>query len=149
MAEQNVRLEVPGARGTVSLDGAEGIFYKVLIDGEPVKRRKGHWAIPLRNGETAKLESRGFLPGFQRLVVDGEEVHRMGAHVSMAERVLMFLPLVLVVFGFLGAVLGLILFFMNILAVKNPQLPQAARIALPIINTVAGALILIVLAQLG
>jgi len=148
-ADTTVPLNIPGARGTVTLAGADGIFYKVLIDGEPVKRRKGHWAIPLRNGTTGKLESRGLLPGFQRLVMDGTEIHQMGAHASTLEKVLMFLPLVLIVTGFFGAVVGVLLFFMNVIAVKNSLMPRTARIVLPIVNTIAGALIIFVLSQLG
>jgi hypothetical protein len=148
-AENAVALNIPGARGDVRLKGAEGIFYSVLIDGTAVRRRKGGWAIPLRNGSTAKLEVRGLLPGFQTLVVEGREVYRMGAHASTLEKVLMFLPLVLVVFGFLGAVLAVVLFFMNVLAVKNPLLPRLARTAIPIVNTIAGGVILFVIANLA
>ncbi|GIG54327.1 hypothetical protein [Demequina activiva] len=144
-----VPLDIPGARGTVALKGADGIFYSVLIDGEPVKRRKGGWAIPMRKGDTSKLEVRGILSGFQTLVMDGREVHRMGGHASTVEKALMFLPLILVVFGFLGAVLAVLLFFMNVLAVKNPLLPRVARIAIPIVNTIAGGVILFVLANMG
>ena len=148
-APTTVPLDIPGARGTVTLKGADGIFYTVLVDGEPVKRKKGGWAIPMRKGSAAKLESRGILPGFQRLVMNGEDVYRMGAHASTLEKALMFLPLALIVFGFLGAVLALVLFFMNVLAVKNPLLPRVARIAIPIVNTIAGAVILFVLASMG
>lgn len=148
-ADNTVALDIPGARGDVRLKGADGIFYSVLIDGEPVKRSKGGWAIPMRKGGTAKLEARGIMPGFQRLVLDGNEVHRMGGHASTVEKVLIFLPLVLIVFGFIGAAIAVILFFMNVLAVKNPLLPRFARIAIPLVNTVAGAVILFVLRSLG
>jgi len=147
-AGNTVPLEIPGARGKVTLQGAERIFYKVLIDGEVAKRRKGGWPIPMRNGTTSKLESRGLLPGFQRLLLDGQEIFRMGAHASTAEKVVMFLPLVLIVFGFLPAVIALVLFFMNVMAVKNPLLPQRVRLALPVVNTIAGGLIVFVLYQL-
>ncbi|MFV0633281.1 hypothetical protein [Demequina sp.] len=145
MADDTVVLDIPRAKGTVALQGGEGVFYKVLIDDEPVKRRKGTWAIPLRGGAQGKLESRGLLPGFQRLVMDDREVYRMGGHASTLEKVLMFAPLVLIAFGFLGAVLGVMLFFMNVFAVKNAQMPRAVRIALPIANTVAGGLLVAVL----
>ncbi|WP_084104174.1 hypothetical protein [Demequina sp. NBRC 110056] len=146
MADNTVALDIAGARGNVALEGADGVFYKVLIDGQPIKRAKGHWPIPMRNGSTGKLESRGILPGFQKLVMDGQDVYQMGGHASLAEKILMFLPLVLVVFGFPGMILALILFFMNVFAVKNPQMPRAVRMALPIVNTIAGAIILYVLA---
>lgn len=148
MAEQTVTLDIPGARGKVELVGAERIFYKVLVDGEPVSRRKGRWEIEMRGGKVGALESRGILPGFQTLVMGDREVYRMGGHATTLEKALMFLPLVLIVFGFAGAVLGVVLFFMNVLAVKNPLMPRAARIALPIVNTVAGVLIVFALATL-
>ena len=148
-AHSTVPLDIPGARGRVTLKGAEGVFYTVLIDGEPVKRRKGGWAIPMRKGTTGKLESRGILPGFQTLVMDDRVVFRMGAHASTLEKALMFLPLGLVVFLLPGLVLALLLFFMNVLAVKNPLLPRLARLAIPVVNTIAGAVILYVLSTLG
>ncbi|WP_084040240.1 hypothetical protein [Demequina sp. NBRC 110053] len=148
MADETVALDIPGARGNVALQGAEGVFYKVLIDGQPIKRAKGHWPIPMRNGSTGKLESRGILPGFQKLVMGDREVYQMGAHATTLEKSLMFLPLLLVVFLFPGMVLALILFFMNVFVVKNAQFPRALRVALPIVNTLAGGIILAILTGL-
>ncbi|WP_062134526.1 hypothetical protein [Demequina aestuarii] len=141
----SVALDIPGARGNVTVTGADRIFYKVLIDGEPLKRSRGGWEIPLRNGDAIKVQARGFIPGFQTLYTGDRELLRMGGHVGLAERMAMFLPLLLVIFLFPGLVLGLILFFMNVMAVKNPLMPKAARIGLPIANTIAGAFILLLL----
>ncbi|MFW2513484.1 hypothetical protein ACNI3K_06870 [Demequina sp. SO4-13] len=140
-----VPLDIPGARGDVTVTGAERIFYKVQIDGEPVKRKGGGWTIPTRDGGEVKLQSRGFIPGFQTLYLGNRDVLRMGAHVGLAERMAMFLPVLLVVFLFPGVVLGVILFFMNVMAVKNPVMPKAARIGVAILNTLAGAFILLLL----
>lgn len=145
MTDNAERLNIPGARGTVEITGARGIFFTVAIDGEPVKRRRGVWPIPLRRGVTGELRSRGLIPGFAKLYLDGEFVYDMGAGVSKPERVLMFVPLVLVVFGLWGLPLALLLFFMNIGVIKNTAMPRAMRIALPLINTLAGAAILALL----
>ncbi|MFW7415798.1 hypothetical protein [Demequina sp. SO4-18] len=146
--DDTVKLDIPGARGDVRVSGSERIFYKVLIDGKPVSRKGGGWTIPLRNGETTKLRARGFIPGFQTLYTEDGDVLRMGAHVGLSERMAMFLPVLLIVFLFPGLVLGLILFFMNVMAVKNPMMPKAARIGVAILNTVAGAFVLLLLPSL-
>ncbi|MFN3866862.1 MAG: hypothetical protein ACK4MD_09135 [Demequina sp.] len=140
-----VALDIPNARGDVRVTGADRIFYKVLIDGQPVSRRRGGWAIPLRGGDTATLKARGFIPGFQTLYVDNRAVMRLGGHVGLPERMVMFLPLLLLIFQFPGLVLGLALFFMNVMAVKNPLMPRAVRIGLPIANTAAGVFVLLLL----
>ncbi len=148
LPEDTVALNIPQARGKVSVTGAQRIFFKVLIDGEPVSRRRGAWAIPMRDGDSGTLRARGFIPGFQTLYLNGDEVLRMGGYVSQSERLVMFLPLLLIIFQFPGLVMGLILFFMNIMAVKNSLMPKAARLILPILNTLAGAFILLMLPSL-
>lgn len=135
-------LEIPGARGAVEIENPHGILYKIRVGGDVVSRRKGAWAIPLRNGTTGTLSSRGIIPGFQSLYFNDVKIFQMGAHVSVAEKVAMFLPLLLVGFLPFGFLLALALFFMGIPAVKNPLMPRAVRIALPVVNTLAGAFIM-------
>jgi len=140
------KLEIAGARGTVEVDGVTGIFYKIRVDDEVVKRTKGGWPIPMRNGKVSKLSSRGIVPGFQKLYMDEALVYAMGGHVEKWLRALMFLPFLLIFVNQLfGLILGVLLFFMNISAVKNDQMPMPVRAALPIINTVAGGVILALL----
>jgi hypothetical protein len=143
------KLDIPGARGTVEVDGVLGVFYKILLDGEPQKRRKGGWAIPMRNGMTSKLSARGILPGFQKLYLDDQPIYAIGAHVDTGLRILMFLPFLLILVSPpFGLLLGGVLFFMNISVVKNVQMPRPLRIILPVVNTLAGALILVLLLSL-
>jgi len=139
------RIDVPGARGTVEIENPHGIFYKIRLNGEVIKRGKGGWSIPMRNGSTGKLASNGIIPGFQSLYFNDEKIYKMGAAVGTAERVAMFTPLILVIWVPLGALLAVILFFMGVSTVKNLQMPRGLRIALPIVNTLAGALILTLL----
>jgi len=138
-------LDLPGARGKVEIENAQGILYKIHYNGEVIRRRKGAWAVPLRNGKTGALRSRGIIPGFQSLYFEGEKVFQMGAHVGLAEKIAMFVPLLLVVFLPFGLILALALFFLGIPAVKNLQMPRGLRIALPIINTLAGGLIMLLI----
>lgn len=143
------KLDIAGARDTVEVDGVFGVFYKIRINGEVVKRGKGGWDVPMRDGSTAKLSPRGLIPGFQTLYLDGTPVYAIGAHVDTPMRILVFLPLVLILVNpFLGLVLAVILFFMNITVVKNIQMPRPVRIILPVVNTFAGALLLVLLAGL-
>ena len=135
-------LNVPGARQSVEIENPQGILYKIRVGGEVIKRQRGGWRIPLRNGNTGVIKSKGLIPGFQVLKVDGDTVYDMGTGVSRLERFVMFAPLLLITWIPFGLVLGLVLFLTSIPAVKNLQMPRPLRIALPIINFVAGALIL-------
>ncbi len=140
-----VTLDVPGARKPVELENAEGIFYKIRHGGELVKRRKGGWDIPLRNGSNARITSSGLIPGFQKLWLDGKPLYQMGADVGIAERIAVFAPLILVLWVPFGMFLAVILFFMGLPGIKNKQMPVGLRVALPLINTLAAAVILTLL----
>jgi hypothetical protein len=137
------KLDIDGARDTVEVDGVLGVFYKIRVGGQVIRRAKGGWAFPMRNGTTSRVTARGIMPGFQRLYFDDVPVYAIGAHVDTPLRIVMFLPFVLIfVNPLFGLVLGALLYFMNISLVKNPLMPHVLRIALPVINTIAGAVIL-------
>lgn len=139
------RLDIPGVKGTVELKGAQGIFYSVVHDGVPVKPTKGRWLLPAKRGESVELRARGFLPGFQRLYANGTEVAAMGSYVPTWLKALPFFSFLLVVANpFIGAIVAVLLFFLGIGIVKNPQMPVALRAVLTVANTVA-ALVIIVL----
>ncbi len=139
-------LDIPGAKGTIQVTGVHGVFFKILINGEITKPVKGRWQVPARKGQPLEMRSRGLLPGFQRLFVGGEQVFDMGADVSLVEKIIMFVPLVLIFLNtILGLPLGLIMFFMNITLVKNAVMPRPLRIALPLINTAAAGFIILLL----
>lgn len=137
-----VTLDVPGSRKPVELENPHGIFYKLRLGGEIIKRRKGAWEIPLRNGSTARITSSGLIPGFQKLWLEGKQLYDMGAGVGIPERIAVFAPLILVLWVPLGMPLAIILFFMGLPGAKNQQMPRGLRVALPLINTVAAAVIL-------
>ncbi|WP_084076706.1 hypothetical protein [Demequina sp. NBRC 110057] len=150
MAGNLIPLDVPGAAGTVELKGAQGIFYSILVDGVALSRRGGGWTVPLRNGKTARITARGMIPGFQTLYLGEQELYRFGAHASRFEKIAMFAPLLLVLSAsMLGFVLAILLFFSSVLVVKNSEIPDKLRIALPLINTCAGAMILVGLAGIA
>ncbi len=153
MSQHAVELEIPEADGTVRVSGGDRIFYKILLNDHPILRKRGTWTIPLKGGETGLLRARGFIPGFQRLFFEGREVFRMAGYVGTPERVAMSLPILYIALlypglAFPGVIVALLVFFMNIMAVKNLILPRAARIALPIANSVAGVFILLMLPAL-
>ena len=51
---------------------------------------------------------------------------------------------------FAMSILAVLLFFMNIMVIKNPEMPPALRVALPIINTAAATLaVLLLMGMLG
>ena len=137
-----VTLNIPGARHSVELENPHGIFYKIRVGGEVLKRRRNTWYIPMRRGQDAKIKARGLIPGFQVIKLDGETIYDMGTGVSRLERITMFAPVLLVVWVPVGILLGIVLFLTGIPAVKNLQMPRPLRIALPIINFLAGAFIL-------
>lgn len=146
MSNDITDLDLPGAQGTVQLRGAQGIFYSILVNGQAVSRKKGAWVIPMRDGSDGELRSTGILPGFQKLGWQGREVFAFGAHATPVERAVMFVPLVLAfIGGLLGLFLGLALFFMSVRVVKTEPMPRALRIALPLINTAAGFMILVLI----
>ncbi|WP_084130003.1 hypothetical protein [Demequina sp. NBRC 110055] len=150
MAGNLIPLNVPRATGKVELKGAQGIFYSILLNGEPLKRRKGAWVVPLRGGKESRISASGLLPGFQTLSLDGEELYRFGAHASRTEKIVMFAPLLLLLgASTLAMILAILLFFSSVLVVKSDQIPRKLRIALPLINTCAGAMILVGLAGLA
>jgi len=137
-ASNRVLLDLPEARGRVEVSGALGVVAKVEIDGERARPQRGGWAIPLKSGGTdGRLVVKGFLPGFQRFMWKDDEVLRLGAHVGLAEKIAMFVPFLLIFAWVYLAPVSLVLFLMNVPVVKNPLMPRALRIALPIINTVA------------
>ena len=140
-----VPLDIPGARQTVELENPHGVLYKVRLGGEVIKRGRGGWAIPLRNGNTARLKAKGLIPGFQVLKLEDETLFDMGEGVGKLERITMFAPILLVIWVPFGLVLGLLLFFLGLPLVKNLQVPRPMRIAVPIVNFAAGAIILTLL----
>lgn len=149
MVVNAVTLNIPGSAGKVQVLNADRIFYKIEVGGEIVPRHRGIWQIPMRDGDTKVLRARGFVPGFQRLFMDGEELMRLGGYVPVPERIVMSLPVILpIMFRVPGAVLGIILFLMNVIAVKNPQMPRAGRIGLAIANTVGGFVALLLFSSL-
>ena len=77
-----VPLDIPGARQTVELENPHGVLYKVRLGGEVIKRGRGGWAIPLRNGNTARLKAKGLIPGFQVLKLEDETLFDMGEGVG-------------------------------------------------------------------
>jgi len=138
-ASNLIELDLSGAKGKVEVTGALGIVAKVLIDGERARPQRGGWPIPLADGGETKLMVKGFLPGFQRFTWNGETVLPLGAHVPVAPKIAMFAPFLLMFGWVFLAPLSLVLFLLNISIVKNPAMPVALRIGLPILNTVAGA----------
>lgn len=136
-ASNRIPLDLPGAKGKVEVVGALGIVAKLEIDGERARPQRGGWTIPLKSGTEGRLVIKGMLPGFQRLLWRDEVVMRLGAHVGKPERIAMFSPFLLFITGVFLAPVALVLFLMNISVVKNPLMPRALRIALPVINTVA------------
>ena len=147
-ASNIIQLDLSGAKGKVEVIGALGIVAKVQIDGERARPQRGGWAIPLKNGGESKLIVKGFLPGFQRFTWNGDTVLQLGKHVRRPEKIAMFAPFLLVIAWVFLAPISLALFMMNIPIVKNPLMPRALRVALPIINTIAGAIAWIALASL-
>ncbi|MCB2412601.1 hypothetical protein LGT39_07025 [Demequina sp. TTPB684] len=138
-----VVLNLPGAKPKVEVDGALGIVAKVLINGQRARPERGGWRIPLRKGGDGWLALRGYLPGFQRFEWQGEEVYKLGGHVGLPERIVLFAPFVLFVFAWFMVPVSLVLFFTGIPVAKNPKMPRALRIALPIVNTVAAFIALL------
>jgi hypothetical protein len=138
-ARSIIPLDLSGAKGKVEVTGALGIVARVQINGERARPQRGGWSIPLKNGGESKLLVKGFIPGFQRFVWNGDTVLRIGAHVGLPEKITMFAPFLLMWWIYLAPV-SLALFMMNVPIVKNPLMPRALRIAIPIINTVAGAI---------
>ena len=147
-ASNLIPLDLSGAKGKVEVTGALGIIAKVQIDGERASAQRGGWSIPLQGGGDKKLMVKGFIPGFQRFTWNGETVLQLGEHVRFPEKTAMFVPFLLMVASVFLAPISLALFLMNIPVVKNPLMPQALRIALPVINTVAAAVAWIALASL-
>ena len=129
--------DLEGAKPKVEVDGTLGVVSKVLINGERARPVRGGWLIPLRKGGEGRLAIRGYVPGFQRFLWKGDEVYKLGAHVGLPERITMFVPFVLIITAWFMVPVSLILFFMSIPVVKNPKMPRALRIALPVVNTVA------------
>lgn len=150
-SSNRVTLDLAGAKPKVEIDGVLGILPKVLADGERARSDRGGWLIALAKGGDARLTVKGWLPGFQKFRWQGEQVYELGAQVGLAGRIVMFAPFLLIVLFFklwLVAPLALLLFLMNIPVVKNPQMPRALRIALPLINTVAAAVALLAIGAL-
>lgn len=147
-ASNLIQLDLSGAKGKVEVTGALGIIARVQVNGERARPQRGGWSIPLTNGGDSKLVVKGFLPGFQRFTWKGDTALQLGDHVRMPEKIAMFAPFLLMFAWVFLAPISLALFMMNIPIVKNPLMPQALRVALPIINTVAGAIAWIALASL-
>lgn len=132
-----VALNLPGSRAKVELDGVLGIVVRTYVNGQRSKPSKGGWDIPVSRGGTAKLRVRGWLPGFQTFYWDDKPVYKLGAHVGLPERIVMFAPVIVLFSSVFAAPIALGLFFMNIPVVKNTHMPRPLRIALPIVNSVA------------
>jgi len=139
-------LAIPGARGRVEVVGTRRIFYKVRQGGEVLKKRRGNYPIQLKNGSVGKLRSAGWYPGFQTLYLDNEKVYRFGEGVPVIAKVLAFLPLLAILANpWVGGLLGLVMVFYSIIAIKYPDFPTRVKIALPLMNTLAAILLALVI----
>jgi hypothetical protein len=139
-------LPIPGARGRVEVVGTRRIFYKVRQGGEILRKRGGGWPIQLKNGSVAKLSSAGWLPGFQTLYLENERVYRFGEGVPVIAKVFSFLPLLAILANpYVGGLLGLVLVFYSLVAIKYPEFPTRVKIALPLMNTLAAVLLAVVI----
>jgi len=134
---ESTPLEIPTARGTVSVASTLGIFHRVLVDDAVAKPARGGWGIPLRDGSVGLLRQRGLVPGFQKLFLDGTQVHDFGAGVTKPQKIAAASPLVFVAFGLIGVVPLLLVLMLNISLVKNPVMPRQLKVIMPIMNTVA------------
>ena len=133
-----VTLPIKGASKKIELSGADRLFFKILIDGEVTKQRRGFWAIQMRNGTTGQLRTRGLIPGFQSLTLDGEKVYQFGDHAYRFERFIPFVAILLIFASpLLGMVAAIAMYFMNLGIVRNANFPVGLRVALPIVNTTA------------
>ena len=145
-AEDVAVLAIPGARGRVEVVGTRRVFYKVRQGGEVLKKRKGAWPIALKNGSVADLRSAGWYPGFQTLYLEGAKVYRFGEGVPVIAKVFAFLPLLAILVNpLVGGLLGLVLVFYSIVAIKYPEFPNRIKIALPLMNTLAAILLALVI----
>jgi hypothetical protein len=142
-----IPLDLSGAKGKVEVTGALGIVARVQINGERARPQRGGWSIPLKSGGESKLMVKGFIPGFQRFVWNGDTALQLGGHVGLAEKITMFAPFLLMRWIYLAPV-SLALFMMSIPIVKNPLMPRALRIAIPIINAAAVAIAWMALASM-
>jgi len=139
-------LAIPGARGKVEVVGTRRIFYRIRQGGEILKKRRGGWPIQLKNGSVGNLRSAGWYPGFQTLYLDGERVYRFGEGVPVIAKVLAFLPLLAILANpIAGGLLGLVMVFYSIVAIKYPEFPTKVKIALPLMNTLAAILLALVI----
>ena len=141
--ENRSLLTLPGAKGKVELVNPLGIVARIEIDGERAAPHRGGWAIPLKAGGTARLAPKGWLPGFQALIWEGKTIYKLGSHVGRPERIALFTPFLLIVLWWFMTPVALALFFLGIPVVKNPHMPRPLRIALPIVNTIAAAVLLV------
>ncbi|NYI41727.1 hypothetical protein [Demequina lutea] len=147
-ARSIIPLDLVGAKGKVEVTGALGIIARVQIDGERARPQRGGWSIPLKKGGETKLLVKGFLPGFQRFTWNGDTALQLGAHVRLPEKIAMFAPFLLMVVSVFLVPISLALFMMGIPIVKNPLMPRALRVAIPIINTIAASIAWIALASM-
>ena len=148
-ASNHIDLNLKGAEPMVSVEGGLGIVAKVHLDGVRARPVRGGWQIPLRTGGEGRLAIKGFLPGFQTFLWQGEPVLKLGAHVARPERIVMYAPVLLFIAWWFMAPVALLLFFMNIPIVKNPLMPRIVRFVLPLVNTIAGAIALFAVAALA
>jgi len=140
------RLDIERAKGLVELKGAAGILYSLRVDGVTVRPHRGRWHLPATQGEDVVVRAHGLVPGFHRLSADGVVVADMGAEVPRWLRWVTATPVVLVVVNpLVGAIVAVFLVLLAIATVKNVQMPLALRAVLPVVNTVAAALIIAVL----
>ncbi len=146
-ASNLILLDLSGAKGKVEVTGALGIVARVQIDGQRARPERGGWPVPLAKGGQGRLLVKGFIPGFQRFVWNDKTVLQMGEHVRLPEKIAMFVPFLMMLASVFLAPVSLALFLMNIPIVKNPLMPRALRVALPVINTVAAVVAWIALAS--
>jgi len=143
-------LPIPRAASPVHVVGTRGVFYSIHQGGKALKKHRGAWVIELKNGKRATLRSAGWVPGFQKLYLDGELIYSFGLEAPLAAKILSFLPLGLIALNSLvGGILGIVLVFYNLYTIKNPDFPNRVKVILPVLNTIAGVLVVIVITGSG
>ena len=142
---QTAPLAIPGLPGPVTVDVNEWTGRRRLFVGShEVPTKRGRFEFPAPNGQLipGRIKPMRIWETYPKLEF-GDVIHATGPEAPTWMKVLACLPILLVVGGALGAVLGVLAIVANLTVIRSSA-PKAAVVATSIGTLLAGAAILVI-----
>jgi len=143
-----ITLDVPNAKGIVTLVDWKGSRPGIAVSGIPLRRSFGNsYFVPVTKGEAVRLRIRGGIPGYFRVLWGPKELANTGRAPAWMWMLTVSPALLFILLpGLIGLAITLGGIYANRSLVSNEKLPVALRFLLPIVVFGVGFMIEVAIA---